>query len=250
MSNMVSVNELGDTVAENVQVAEEQLPTNDQVTTGLETNEQWLSALRGGRARQAYALGRLRTHLIRGLMAYFSQRSDMTSRSYEAREALAEDMTQEALVAILDQLDSFRGESKFLTWATKIAVYQAISTLRRHHWRDVSFEGMTVNADEELAEALEWPDANSPDPEQALAQQELADLLRRIIHEELTDRQRQVLVAVHLRGMPVAEVARQMGTNRNALYKMMHDARKRLKKWLEAAGVTTEEALAAFAEPG
>jgi RNA polymerase sigma-70 factor (ECF subfamily) len=231
-------------------VAVEELDRHDLSTEELQTNEQWLEALRAGRTRQAHALERLRTHLMRGLMAYLSQRSDLARRSLAAREALAEDMTQEALMAILDQLDSFRGESKFLTWASKIAVYQAISALRRQHWQDVSFNQMTANADDELSQALEWPDVNSPDPEQALAQRELADLLQRIIHEELTDRQRQVLVAVHLRGMPVAEVARQMETNRNALYKMMHDARKRLKKRLEAAGVTTEEALAAFVAPG
>jgi len=238
------------TVLQSTRVIGERVGAAQVSAEDLQTNQQWLEALRAGGKRQAQALERLRVYLLRGLTAYFNQRSDMMQHSYEERQALAEDMIQEVLVSLLDRLDTFRGESKFLTWASKIAVYQAISTLRRHHWQDVSLEALTARADDDLAEALEWPDTRGLDPETAVTQRELADLLRRIIFEELTERQRQVLVAVHLRGMPMEEVARRMGSNRNALYKMMHDARKRLKARLEVAGVTTEEALATFAAPG
>jgi RNA polymerase sigma-70 factor, ECF subfamily len=72
--------------------------------------------------------------------------------------------------------------------------------------------------------------------------------LRRMIDEELTDRQREAVVAVILEGMPIAEVARRMGTNQNALYKLLHDARKKLKLRMEAAGLSPQDVLAAFEE--
>jgi RNA polymerase sigma-70 factor (ECF subfamily) len=72
--------------------------------------------------------------------------------------------------------------------------------------------------------------------------------LRRMIDEDLTDRQREAVVAVILEGMPIAEVARRMGTNQNALYKLLHDARKKLKRRMEAAGLSAKEVLAVFDE--
>ena len=73
--------------------------------------------------------------------------------------------------------------------------------------------------------------------------------LQSVISEELTDKQREVLVATRIHGMPLEEVARRMGTNRNALYKLLHDARKRLKSRLEEEGLSPEDILAVF-EPG
>jgi len=75
------------------------------------------------------------------------------------------------------------------------------------------------------------------------------DTLRRVIEEDLTDKQRQALVATRVHGMPVEEVARRMGTNRNALYKLLHDARQRLQRELLAQGLPREEVLSAFGLP-
>ena len=72
--------------------------------------------------------------------------------------------------------------------------------------------------------------------------------LRRMVDEELTDRQREAVVAVLLEGMPISEVARRMGTNQNALYKLLHDARKKLKRQMQAAGLSPQEVLATFEE--
>jgi RNA polymerase sigma factor (sigma-70 family) len=72
--------------------------------------------------------------------------------------------------------------------------------------------------------------------------------LRRMVDEELTDRQREAVVAVLLEEMPISEVARRMGTNQNALYKLLHDARRKLKRQMEAAGLSPQEVLAAFEE--
>ena len=85
-------------------------------------------------------------------------------------------------------------------------------------------------------------------PEQLALQSTVLQELRRMVNEELTDRQREAVVAVLLEGMPVSEVAMRMGTNQNALYKLLHDARKKLKRQMEAAGISPHEVLAAFEE--
>jgi RNA polymerase sigma-70 factor, ECF subfamily len=85
-------------------------------------------------------------------------------------------------------------------------------------------------------------------PEQLALQNMVLGELRRMVDEELTDRQREAVVAVLLEGMPISEVAKRMGTNQNALYKLLHDARKKLKRQMEAAGISPHEVLAAFEE--
>jgi RNA polymerase sigma-70 factor, ECF subfamily len=85
-------------------------------------------------------------------------------------------------------------------------------------------------------------------PEQLALQNMVLGELRRMVDEELTDRQREAVVAVLLKGMPISEVAKRMGTNQNALYKLLHDARRKLKRQMQAAGLSPQEALAAFEE--
>jgi RNA polymerase sigma-70 factor (ECF subfamily) len=211
------------------------------------TNQEWLDALRGpGRDE---ALADLRALLVRGLgyaLAGYPSVDDST----------LEDFAQDALLKILDGLDSFRGESRFTTWAQKIAVRVALTELRRHRWRDVSLDEMigSPGADPSagsgrgsghrfIPDTLADPSAG---PEQQAIQRMLLSTLRRIIATELTDKQRQALVAVRIHGMPLEEVARRMGTNRNALYKLLHDARQRLKKRMMAEGLSPQEVLAAF----
>lgn len=161
--------------------------------------------------------------------------------------AAIEDFVQEALVKILHNLDSFRGESRFITWAQKIAVRVAFTELRRKQWRDVSLQdlldryGATKIRADTLADPL-------PTPEQLMSQQVVLATLERFIVEELTDRQRQALVAVEIEEMPLEEVARRMGTNRNALYKVLHDARRRLKRRMMAEGLSTQDLLAVLSE--
>lgn len=204
------------------------------------TNKEWLADLRG--PEQDQALADLHGFLVRGLGYSLGTRSDVD-------EAMIEDFVQDALLKILGTLDNFRGESKFTTWAQKIAVRVGYSELRRRRWRDVSLDGMIEAGDMDFVpEVLVDPSAG---PEQQATQHIFLTTLRRLIATELTDKQRQALVAVRIQGMPLEEVARRMGTNRNALYKLLHDARQRLKRKLEAEGLTPEEILAGFgSEPG
>ena len=90
------------------------------------------------------------------------------------------------------------------------------------------------------------PSAPGPNPEQQTTQKSMMDMVMRLVREELTERQREVIMAVMVGGMPLEEVARRMDTNRNALYKLIHDARKRLQKRLETEGLTPGEVLAVF----
>lgn len=199
------------------------------------SNQEWLTDLRGdGRVE---ALEDLRSTLTRGLTFALASKSNVD-------QAAIEDFAQDAILKILDKLDTFRGESQFTTWAQKIAVHVAFSELRRRRWQDVSLDGMVEAREGDwIPSTLTDPTAG---PEQQAAQSMLAETLGRLINEELTDKQRAAMMAIVIRGMPLEEVARRMDTNRNALYKLLHDARKRLKSKLETEGLTPQEVMAAF----
>ncbi len=206
------------------------------------TNKAWLSGLTGTPDPQV--LDDLRARLLRGLRYAIKQR-------YRVTESDLEDFVQDALVRILHNLDSFRGESRFTTWAQKIAVRVALSELRRKRWENVSLSDLVPpphasEHDERDANPLTWIPSTEPTPEHRVTQQNLRDLLSYLIDEELTDLQRQAMVAVVLQGVPLEEVARKMDTNRNALYKLLHDARERLKRRLEAQGLTVEDVMGSF----
>ena len=199
------------------------------------TNEQWLAELRGPNPDEAPA--DLYELLVRGLRAALGGRADGV-------DANIGDFAQEALIKIVSNLDSFRGESRFTTWAKKIAMNVALTELKRRRWRDVSLQDL-LDRRTATGRGLADPQVS---PEQVAFQNMVLAKLRRTIDEELTDRQREAVVAVILEGMPIAEVARRMGTNQNALYKLLHDARKKLKLRMEAAGLSPQEVLAAFDE--
>ena len=199
------------------------------------TNEQWLAELRGPNPDEA--LADLYDLLIRGLRAALGGRADGV-------DANIGDYAQEALIKIVSNLDSFRGESRFTTWAQKIAMNVALTELKRRRWRDVSLQDL-LDRRTATGRGLADPQVS---PEQVAFQNMVLAKLRRTIDEELTDRQREAVIAVILEGMPIDEVARRMGTNQNALYKLLHDARKKLKLRMEAAGLSPQEVLAAFDE--
>jgi RNA polymerase sigma-70 factor (ECF subfamily) len=199
------------------------------------TNQEWLAELKG--PEQEEALADLRAFLVRGLGYALASYQDV-------KQANIEDFVQDALLRIMGALDTFRGESKFTTWAQKIAVRVAFTEMRRSRWKDTSLDDIVDSQGTGFV-----PDMlvdTSAGPDQQATQRIFIETLQRLIATELTEKQRQALVATQIRGMPMEEVARRMGSNRNALYKLLHDARQRLKKKLEAEGLSTEEVLAAF----
>jgi RNA polymerase sigma-70 factor, ECF subfamily len=199
------------------------------------TNEQWLMELRG--PNPDGALADLYDLLVRSLGAALGGYGGGVEANFG-------DFAQEALIKITSNLDSFRGESRFTTWAQKIVVNVALTELKRKRWRDVSLQELLARR----GAADRGPAEIQLTPEQLALQNGVLEELRRVIDEELTSRQREAIVAVLLEEMPISEVARRMGTTQNALYKLLHDARKRLKRQMEAAGLSAEEVLAVFDE--
>jgi RNA polymerase sigma-70 factor, ECF subfamily len=197
------------------------------------SNEEWLAALRG--PEKEAALADLRVLLVRGLRAALRGRMGGADPSVE-------DFVQEALLKILDNLDSFRGESRFTVWAHKICVRTAFAEMRRSRWRDVSLEDV-IDRQGEGALASSDP---IMDPERATAKSFMLADFRRYMDEDLTDKQRVVLLA-SLGGMPLDAIADRMDTNRNALYKLLYDARNRLKRRMQAERLSAEDMLGVFA---
>lgn len=204
------------------------------------SNEEWLAAL--GEPPDPGAIGDLRDQLARGLRAGFSNRRDV-------RDDDIEDFAQDALLKILDGLESFRGESRFTTWAQKIAVRVALSEMRRKRWQDWSLDDMLTPGEDKAAAAdytpsfLADPGAG---PDVQAVRQSMMEVVQRTIAEDLSERQRTAMMAVMVHGVPLEEVADRMGAKRNAMYKLLHDARKKLKRSLESSGLSTDEILGAF----
>ncbi|OGO43805.1 MAG: hypothetical protein A2Z04_03070 [Chloroflexi bacterium RBG_16_57_9] len=147
----------------------------------LESNQDWLIALQDTGLRQAEAIETLRSRLYRGLLAYLGgQRSDLATRDQAELEQLADELTQEALLTILDKLSTFRGESKFTTWAYKIAVHHAISTLRRKRWQDLSLDALTES--DELRSFSTLAEARvTAHPESQVERQAIWDSVQKVI---------------------------------------------------------------------
>jgi RNA polymerase sigma-70 factor, ECF subfamily len=207
------------------------------------TNDEWVAVLHGDGTERAAALEDLRIRLERGLFYYLSrERSDLAERSPEELQQMAQDFTQDALLKVLENLDSFRGESQFTTWSAKIAARVAISELRRSRWKDYSLDGLTAEGDIMPAgsSSKDMTSGMPPRPEDYTERQDVLKLIDDAINEALTERQRTALLAHAVDGLPVEEIARKMDTNRNALYKLIHDARLKLRRHLEQQGISAE----------
>lgn len=196
----------------------------------------WVEALRADDARQARALERLRSRLLETLpraMLRFGRLPD----------AILEDVVQETLLRALDRLDDFEGRSAFTTWVTTIGVRLAMTELRRRRWKDVSLEALAGPVD---SVSIELGPVGG-DAERAIDRARVGERLREAIECALTERQRTAIVA-ELHGMPQEEIGRRLGIGRNAVYKLGHDARKKLKRALSATGLSPEEILAAYGQ--
>jgi len=205
------------------------------------TNEEWLEALRSTGAELDSALLDLGVILNRGLSRGLLGRVDTSAPEFET---MSEDFVQEALLKILDKLDTFAGRSKFTTWAHKIAVHIALTELRRKRWQDSSLEQLTEREDGEYTPSFTADP--SPTPGSAAERNDMLLRVNRIIAEDLTDKQRTVINLSVMQDQPAAVVAREMDMNPNAVYKLLHDARLRLKRRLEEEGLTASEVISVF----
>jgi RNA polymerase sigma-70 factor, ECF subfamily len=194
--------------------------------TGL---EEWHLDLHADGARGDEAVARLHGLLLRAArFEVFRRRGSLPQLSAVELDELAQDAADDAAVSVLRRLGDFRGESSFRTWAYKFALLEAAVKVRRRAWRD---REVTLEPErwESLAHAGPGPD---DDAENAA----LLEAVRDGIRTALTPRQRQVLVATVLEGVPIDVLAERLGSNRNALYKMLHDARRRLRAHVAEAG--------------
>jgi RNA polymerase sigma factor (sigma-70 family) len=205
------------------------------------TNEAWLSDLRTNGEIRSRALEDLRVVIQRGLPYALSR---WLSPDQPQFGALVEEVTQETLLRVLDQLETFEGRSQFTTWVHKIAVRIALTELRRKRWRDSSLDELTENEDAPPPPGL-LADSQAG-PEISAERGDMLSRVRRIIEEELTDRQRQALILLGVQDMPIEDAARRLKTNRNALYKLLHDARLRLRTRLAKEEIAPHEVLALF----
>jgi RNA polymerase sigma-70 factor (ECF subfamily) len=148
---------------------------------------------------------------------------------------LAQQAAADAVVAVLRKLDDFRGESRFTTWAYKFALYEAAVALRRRAWQD---RELPIEPDA-------WPDfaSRAPSPHERVAGAELLAALRTAIAERLSAHQREVLVAITINGIPIDVLAERLSTTRGALYKTLHDARRKLRAELASQGFDVADAV-------
>jgi RNA polymerase sigma-70 factor (ECF subfamily) len=188
----------------------------------------WQERLQSKSHDRETALGELRGFLLRAL------HSSLTGHP-KSDEGLIEDVVQITIVRILDHLDSFEGRSAFTTWAFAIALRVAFTELRRKHWGNVSLEELKERSGFREAEV-----ETSQNPEAFAIRNNMITLMHHFIRTKLTPRQRDVLVA-ELNGMPQDEIAQQLGMTRNNVYKLSHDARKALRRALEAADYGVEQ---------
>ncbi|MFL6030628.1 MAG: RNA polymerase sigma factor, partial [Gaiellaceae bacterium] len=145
---------------------------------------------------------------------------------------IANQAADDAVMGVLRRLDDFRGASRFTTWAYKFAIYEAAVKLRKRAW-----QGREVPIEPEG-----WSLFSSPglEPDDEAAQSELVATLQEAIAEVLTPHQRRVLVALALNGVPIDVLADRLNTNRNALYKTLHDARRKLRTHLHQRGLALD----------
>lgn len=217
------------------------MPTRKGLIVPERTNEEWLEALSSEGLQRDDALADLRVLLTSGLHRGLLGRVDTTALEFDSQ---AEDFVQEALLRILDKLDSFAGRSKFTTWAHKITIHIALTELRRKRWRDSSLNQLTEREDGEYTPS--YTADSHPVPHQIAERSDLLTRVNRIIEEELTDKQRKVMRLSVIQAKPTAVVAKTMGMKPNAVYKLLHDARIRLKDRLVEEGLTPAEVLGAF----
>lgn len=205
------------------------------------TNEKWIEDLKSHGPAQDEALQDLRSVIVKGLPYAIS---NWLSPGDPQFDDLVEEVAQETLLRVLSHMDTFEGRSKFTTWVQKIAVRLAITELRRKRWQDTSLDGFLDAEGTSIGSRLMVD--RGPSPELTTEQSQLMDQVQRLIDEELTEKQRKAMVAIRIHGMPMEEVARRMDMSRNALYKLLHDARNRLKQRMQMEGITAEEVLASF----
>jgi RNA polymerase sigma-70 factor (ECF subfamily) len=193
---------------------------------------EWTRTLASSGLVREQALARLHELLLRIARGELRRRGGQHPISGPELDDLAHQAAADALLAITGKLSGFRGESRFTTWAYRFVILEVSTKLGRHFWQKP-----TVALDTQDWDRL--PDRFGMDPAEQAEWQGLVDALHRAVDEDLTQRQRQVFVAIVLQGVPLDALVVQLGSNRNAIYKPLFDARRKLRAALAANGYLT-----------
>jgi RNA polymerase sigma-70 factor, ECF subfamily len=193
----------------------------------------WLRGLRADGAEREESIARLHALLLRGARFEVARRRPTLPhlRGNELDD-IAHEAADDALMSVLARLDDFRGDSRFTTWAYKFALLEAAVKLRKRAW-----QGRELPLDPETWGLFESAGAG---PQGELEQSELLRTVQEAIAEALTPHQRRVLVALALNGVPIDVLAERLDTTRGALYKTLHDARRKLRARLDERGISIE----------
>jgi RNA polymerase sigma-70 factor (ECF subfamily) len=186
-----------------------------------------LSAADSTRRHEAEA--ELHARLLRIALAEVGRRSGSTPVTGPELTDVAHQAADDAMLAVLAKLAGFRGESRFITWAYRFVILEVSSKLGRHYWRDPPVR----------LDAAQWerlPDRFGIDPQQRAESAGILAEVRRVVDEELTAHQRRIFVAIVVDGIPLEALATATGLRRNAIYKVVFDARRKIRRALVAKG--------------
>ncbi len=221
------------------------------------TDQEWLSDLRAAGEVQRRAFADLGRYLFTVIYNYLQQRQAGVVRLRQLDstelEALARGFTQDALRAVWEKLSTYEGRGKLTSWAATIAIRTAAYELRKPYWRERRMSAPPAHNPEANPEEWgglnrEWQTTTAPSPEARLQVTEVLDLVETAIQQDLTERQRVAFVAQFIEDRTSDEIAEELGVSRNAVYLLIYEARKKIKRRLLEAGHAPEEVLGVFRE--
>jgi RNA polymerase sigma-70 factor (ECF subfamily) len=207
-----------------VQLARSATPELDEESAG------WLGRLVSEASAERRAAEReLHGRLLRIALAEVRRRSTSTPVTGPELDDIAHQAAGDAMLAILAKLAEFRGESRFMTWAYRFVILEVSSKLGRHYWRNPPV----------ALDAEQWdrfPDRLGRDPHQHAEAACIIAEVRHVVDTEFTAHQRRIFIAVVVDGIPLNALAEKLDLNRNAIYKVIFDARRKIRRALTAKG--------------
>ncbi len=201
-----------------------------------EDSSAWLRRLGAGGGEQQAAERELHARLVRIALAEVRRRSASTPVSGPELDDVAHQAASDAMLAILAKLGGFRGESRFSTWAYRFVILEVSAKLGRHYWRNPPV----------ALDAGQWerlPDRLGIDPAGHAESAGILAEVRRVVDDELTAHQRRVFVAIVVDAIPLDALAAELSLPRNAIYKVIFDARRKIRRALAASGYLQEPGL-------
>ncbi|WP_396903871.1 RNA polymerase sigma factor [Mycolicibacterium phlei] len=188
-------------------------------------SREWLRILDAASTHRGDGITRLHAQLLRVARRGVHRRQ--TQITGVELDDIAAQVASDATMAVLTKLPTFRGESRFTTWAYRFVVLEVANKIGRHYWRNPP-----ASLGDEDWDRL--PQRFGVDPSQHAEAAELTDAIRRAVETALTERQRRMFVAIVLNGIPLDALVVKLGTNRNAVYKTIFEARRKIRDFLVA----------------